>query len=348
MSSDKSESPTQFRLREQRKKGNIPQRKNATEAICVCSSVAILAFLAPRYSAATFALFDIAIMSPTHSFADGVIQSWRYGYVLACFTFAFSMASAGLSLISSMLFNRFNVAPSALSPNFDKLNPVKGFKRIISKATLYNTLRLTIYFAATAYLLYFFVVSNMHNAHYAMLYEIDAIFSYFLRMLWQIVAGILFILCSLAAFDWWIQSRLFLSQSKMSKDEVRREYKSQEGDPQIKSARKAIAQQDRHTPLAKEATHVIYSNELLVAIIFNETSGMPPFMVMRVRGSAVGAVKRRYKDLHIPTLYMPRLASDFFNMAQPGNFLLARSAKGMAEILTLLERNTQNETRSTS
>ncbi|MBC8719600.1 EscU/YscU/HrcU family type III secretion system export apparatus switch protein [Ochrobactrum sp. Marseille-Q0166] len=344
MSDDKTESPTQFRLREQRKKGNIPQRKNATEAICLLSSVAILAALAPHYSAATFVLFDIAMTSPTQSFTQGIIQSCRYVYPLAYFTLAFSVGSAGVTLLSTLLFNKFNVAPSALSPKFDKLNPVNGLKRIISKATLYNALRLTIYFGAIACLLYLFVVSNIHNAHYAMLYDVDAIFLYFLRLFRHIVIGILSILCTLAVLDWWIQSRLFLSQSKMSKDEVRREYKSQEGDPQIKSARKAIAQQDSHIPLAKEATHVIYSNELLVAIIFNETSGMPPFMVARVKGSAVGAVKHLYRNLRIPTLYMPRVANDFFNMAQPGKFLLARSAEGMSEILNSLERKVQNET----
>ncbi|OED49578.1 EscU/YscU/HrcU family type III secretion system export apparatus switch protein [Leisingera sp. S232] len=341
MSGEKTEEPTQKKLDDARKEGQLPQRKNVIEAVFLTVSILLLTGLAGRISEALLSILDNVLLAVQSGFDDGL------GYVLisikelASVFLIFLGAAFAFTLLFGLFLNKFNFAPKAMSPKFEKLNPVNGLKSLFSKNTLYNFGRILTYFIILSLLLYFTIRNNFTeviNASHCGAYCLTPLFLGYLKTL---VAIILVVLLILAAADFKVQNALFRKQNMMSKDDVKNEFKGQEGDPQVKGERKSIAMREANLPSLKEATHVIYGEQFMVAIMYYPGAETPPFMVAKARGGSIGKTLRRSRSYGLRLFNLPGVAKEFHKMAAPGSYLPARSAAGIHKVIKMEQaRNT--------
>lgn len=236
-------------------------------------------------------------------------------------------------LVFGMLLNKFVFAPKALSPKFERFNPVTQLKGIFSKATLYNFVRMTFLFGGMVSIFSALYLYNVDNALHASYCGSACLYHLFWSRIGILVAAIFLLLLVLAVVDYFVQSRMFLSQNKMSKEEIKREYKEQEGDPEIKAGRKSIALNDAVLPLLSDATHVVHSDQVLVAIIFYPASGQPPYLIFKSKGAGVPELRRKFQAMRIPIFHMPGAALELYRMGSPGQYLPARSLRAMEKML---------------
>lgn len=336
MSGEKTEKPTPRRLEDQRKEGQVPQRKNVVEAALLTYAVLALIGFSGPLSNALLNLSTVVFLSLDGDFDDARASSFTASMDVVWLMLAVSASISLFTLLVGMFLNKFLFAPKAVSIKFQKLNPVSQLKNIFSKATIYNFIRLLVYFSALSLLLYIIVVSSFEDSINASYCGGMCLYPLFLSRIRIAVTVILIVLVVLAIVDYLIQDRLFISQNKMTKDEVKREYKGQEGDPEIKARRKSIAMNDAAMPLPSDATHVVHSDQVLVAMIFYPTSGQRPFMVFKAKGPRVPSLCRQFRALKIPTVNLPGAALDLYRMAPPGQYLPARSARSIQKVMRMM------------
>ncbi len=340
MSEEKTEEPTQKKIDDARKKGQLPQRKNILEASILTLGVAYIASTWQIFAASLGGVFDVVLLGvhrglivAANDLFTAIQKALSYGLI-------FMLILAFFVLFLNLLLTKFNFAPEAMSPKFEKFNPVSGLKGLFSKSTFYNFVRMAIYFSCASLTLILMIQGNLGDVVDASACGLVCIANVFPPLMLKTVAIILLVLTLMAVADFKIQNAIFLSQTKMSKDEVKREHKGSEGDPMIKGARKRIAHEDSEMPTLKEVTHAVYSNSVIVAFIYEE--GRAPFVVMKSKGGGVPRLLQKVRSAGAACVNLPSVASDFDRTASVGNYMDARSAKGIALILDRLKKQAES------
>ncbi|RCS21567.1 hypothetical protein DUT91_23290 [Phyllobacterium salinisoli] len=335
MSSDKTEKPTSQKLRQQRRDGQIPSHKNTAEAGSIIFATGILFLMLPALSVTALSMATVAWDSINGTWLEALRKIVPAISKLALLFLMSVALMAIFSLLLELLLNKFNFSARKLTPKFEKFNPFNNVKQLFSLDSLVSLLIKIVYFCFSLINLYFSIYNNTRDVISASTCGMRCLVGLYVNFL-KINIGVFLLLClCIGAADYIIQKRLFLRRNKMTKDEVKREYKTHEGDPHIKSARKSIAITDAMLPGPQQATHVIYGEQCLVAVIYHVGKTMGPFVIGTAKGPSVVRMCALYKELGIPTIFLPSVALDFFRMAELGNFLPPRSAHGMKKILQM-------------
>lgn len=332
MSDEKTEQPTQRKLQQSREMGQVAQRKNVVEAATLVVGCLYVFATIPLFSKGLVDVLDLGLQDLDKSLyerrtdiQERFIASLTNGLVLTALLGIFC-------LIFHLIVNGFNFAPKSMSPKFEKFNPINGLKGIFSKATAYSFIRLLIYFSATTAIFFVVVKENMAQVIQASICGVSCVGDVFIYLFVLTTSLILLVLLLLAAFDFRIQDAIFKSQSKMTKDEVKREHKGSEGDPLIKSARRRLALSDANLPSLREITHAVYSSAYLVGVVYY--GGRPPYIVIRAKGDSVTRQVSRLRSARVKCINLPEVAREFYNLGQVGSYLPPKTIKSMEKLLS--------------
>lgn len=347
MSSDKTEQPTPHKLRELRREGQIPQRKNTLEAgNVIFSTIALVMTIQPL----ALVMLDIAGM--VWDSASGTLDEELRNLIpavekliLFCLLLISSMAL--FSLLFGLFLNRFNFSTKPLKINIQQMNISSNIKKLFSIERLNILFNLFLYLTYLIIAIYVAVYKNLDDLIRASLCGTICILYFYLHIINMEISGLIILFMCIGVIDYAIQRGLFLRRNKMDKQEIKREHKNQEGDPHIKGTRRSIAINDATQPGPQQATHAVYSEQSLVAIIYDAGKGLRPFVVAKINGEGVARMCTFYRARGIPTVCLPSVARDFFCMARLGNYLPPGSASGMAKIiqeLSLEDELQKNET----
>ena len=244
MSGEKTEQPTDKRLRDARKKGQVAKSQDLTSALMLISAVLVF-WLSGAMTAKTLLGAMQGGIENAGSFT-GVLTKERSMELLYQGVLDMGLALAPLFVFlfaGAILFNYIQIGSifgiEGLKPDFNKLNPAEGFKQKFLKARPYVELAKTllksgITFVVVAWVLYAEIPHLLMLSGQPISHTVAYTFSLILKIGFYV--GTLFL--GLAAGDFFLQRFLFKNQMKMSKQEVKQEYKESEGDPLIKWMRR--------------------------------------------------------------------------------------------------------------
>lgn len=223
-----------------------------------------------------------------------------------------------------------------LKPDFSRLNPAKGFKRIFSmrmlKEALKNVVKLAAYVIVTT-LLIWSLVSTPGRSQDGADGLAAAMSGGGMRLL------MLFILVALffAAIDQIIVRREFHKQMRMSRREVTRETKDREGEPRIKQKRKQL-----HAEFAKEGRSlgslpgsdllVVNPQHLAVALAYDPARMTAPTVTAKARNNYALAMKRQAFRLGIPIFEDKPLARSLYERCDTGKEVGPADYHGVAAL----------------
>ncbi|MES0864913.1 EscU/YscU/HrcU family type III secretion system export apparatus switch protein [Ruegeria sp. SCPT10] len=332
-SGEKTEQASEKKIRDARRQGQLPQRKNILEAILLVQVILSLLVFSEMILVEVQAIAVLAVKGTGQTFGDVIGAMAAPARKLTFLVSGILVVTFFTTLLFGLLLNKFNFSIASIAPKFEKFNPVSGLKNIFSKNTFYNFLRLTLLFLLISAASLFLITRNFRDVLEASFCGLACSSDLFLILLFKLVLSFLFLHVVFAALDYKIQNLVFLSQHKMTKDEVKREHKQAEGDPMLRSVRKSIANEDSQLPTIDEATHVVFGNMVLVAIIYYHGHNMLPFMVYKSKGANVANIRSLAKKKGILTVNNPSVASEFYKIGSVGKFMPAKSAKGMHIIL---------------
>jgi type III secretion protein U len=205
-----------------------------------------------------------------------------------------------------------NITFKPLELKFDAINPVNGFKRIFSLRSLLDLVKMVIKAVALLAVLYELTMMMMPvtaSLSYQPVMDVIAISWMVLCRFIAVAGGVMFVL---GAADFGLQYWFFIREHKMTKDEIKREYKESEGDPDIKSKRKQIAKDDANTPpptrVAAAQAVIVNPTHYAVAIRYvPEEHGLPRVIAKGVDADAL-AIRRYAEECGVPIVPSPALA----------------------------------------
>lgn len=324
MSQEKTEKPTEKRLRDARKKGQVSKSQDLTSALMLITAVVIF-WLSGTITAAVLLKAMQSGIETAGSFT-GVLTRERAFEILfqAALDFGLALAPLFIFMIAgAVIYNYVQVgsifAFEGVKPDFSKLNPAEGFKQKFLKSRPYIELGKTILkslitFVVVGWVLY----SEIPNIVNLSSQDINIIVSYTFGLILRIgfYVGLLFL--SLAVGDFFLQRFLFLNQMKMSKQEVKQEYKESEGDPLIKWLRRnmhrEILAQSSVAAVKTADVVVVNPTHVAVALKYDRANSSAPIVVAKGADLIAKQIREIAKKADVPMMRDVPLARALYEL----------------------------------
>ncbi len=348
MAEDRTEPATPRRRQEARKKGQVAKSQEIGTAFILLTSFSLMGLLGPhtydylkKYMVWTF---SPAVMLRYSELTDADI-----GYIL--FNTAIIMVKLLAPFILVILFvgvamNFLQVGVMAsfetIKPNFKKINPLSGFSRLFSMCAFTELIKSVAKISLIGYVAFsaiktslpqFVKMSEMGIEHSLALFAST--------VLWLGIkcALLMIVLC---LFDYVYQKYEFEKSIKMTKQEIKDEYKQREGDPlvrrRIREKQREIAM--RRMMAAVPHADVVITNpiELAVALQYVSEEMHAPKVVAKGGGVVAQRIKQIAKENNIPIIEDKPLAQSLFRLTDVGEYVPPQLFKAVAEILAYVYR----------
>ncbi len=345
---EKTEKPSAKKLQEARKEGNVPRSADLVAALSLLAVTVVLsntgamslARLQHRLSAGLSAL-DGWARTPVTPEALGVIVM-NDGATLGLIIAPVMIAAALVGLAGNLVQSGWVYAPNKLTPDFMRLSPVAGFRRLAPLQSGITLLKATISVVIVSSLLWSLGTEALaETPRLAWMSPSGAAaeaWRWIRRLLLQGGGALLALAAADMGWQWW----RYYQSLRMSKQDLRDEAKSSEGNPEIKArVRKAQREMTRKRMLAAVPTAtVVITNPTHFAVALHYQRGImsAPIVVAKGQDLVAQTIKKIAYDHSVPTVENVPLAQALYKGAEVGDAVPAELFGAVAEVLAYLVR----------
>lgn len=245
-SDEKTEKATPKKRRDQRKEGNVASSKDviAVASLIGCFYCLQLLFPAIYETLRDTMIFQITAVAEIDELSLGNLQMLGMKTVkdLAKCIFPLGVISLTIGVVATGIQTRFNVTTKPLKFKLSKLNPLKGIKNMFSAKQVVELLKAVIKIIILGVILYGILKDEI--VVIAQMMDIDPLSSsaYVLKEIVSMVLKVGMVFAAIAGFDYFYQRWSYEKNLKMTKEEVKEEFKQSEGDPKIKGKIRSLQQ----------------------------------------------------------------------------------------------------------
>lgn len=346
--SQRTEQPTQRRLDEAHRKGDIVKSAELSTAILLGGGLLTLALFG-AVSAQRFAAdFRIFLESPADMVIDpgtasALLQHSAYGL------FAVVAPALGFMIFASLAGHLVQHRPvfsaARLKPDLSKLSPMKGFKRIFGLDGLLNFVKgiAKIFLVGGACI--WAVWPELYRIESALDLSPTGVVTLALALIFKAVLAGLAVIAVIAVLDYVYQSQRFMARHRMSRQELRDEIKQSEGDPQIKARIRQIRlERSRKRMIAAipEAT-VVITNPTHYAVALKYESGKmgAPVCVAKGVDHLALTIRMVAEEHDVPVVENPPLARALYATVEVDDEIPAEHYKAVAQVIGYVMRLAQ-------
>jgi flagellar biosynthetic protein FlhB len=235
---DKTEKATPKKRRDQRKEGNVATSKDVIAVVSLVGCFYCLRMLFPMIyeTVRNMFVFQITSIENITELSLGNLQQIGMRTVVAIAKCVFPFASIAMlfGILATGVQTRFLFTMKPTKFNLSKLNPLKGIKNLFSGKNLVELLKSALKIVVLGVII--FQLLRGEIVVIAQMIDMDPIASseYTLQAVIRLILRIGMVFAAIAGFDFFYQRWSYEKKIKMSKQEVKEEYKQMEGDPQIK------------------------------------------------------------------------------------------------------------------
>ncbi len=260
-----------------------------------------------------------------------VLPFFAFGFVI---TFLVSLVQVG-----------WKVSSKPMQPKLSKFNPINGFKRILSKDSLFELLKSVLKIGVIIYVAYTSVRDHLNDLF--ILYDITLNQAVALVGTLIIDAGlkIAFVYLVVGIADYIYQKHKFNEEMKMTKQEVKDEFKNTEGDPQIKGRQRRKMQEVSQKRMMQDVpkADVVITNptHLAVALKYDAGQGTAPVVLAKGEDFLAQKIKELAREHHIDIVEDKPLARMLYHNVEIGAEIPPELYQAVAEVLAMIYRNKQ-------
>ena len=343
-SGEKTELPTEKKLRDARQKGQVCTSKDIV-------STAILVVLFGVLGWMGVALTDDVSMLLSYigqRLSGDPFEATRQAIGLTALivfkhSFLFVAVAALIGIVANAAQIGFLFTFEPIVPKLEKLNPVEGAKKIFSMKNLFEFLKNVLKVVFLGYLIYKIVRASVPELLTMCYGTVDDIFPSLKLMLKRLAAYTAFGYIVIAVVDRLFQGRNFTKQMMMTKDEVKREYKEMEGSQEIKQAQRQFRDEILNGPDPRQAvarSNVVVTNPTHLAVGIRYRAEEAPLPRICALGSGPTAKIMRETALAegIPVVEDRPLARALYASGKLEDFIPEPLIEPVAEVLKWAKR----------
>lgn len=237
---------------------------------------------------------------------------------------------------------KFKLSAKPLELKFDKFNPVKGMKKIISARSIIEMLKGLAKAGLLMFMLYRFIMNEQAEFMSIMLFPMEVGASHMMTKIWGLGVRMALVLLLIGFIDYGYQKWSFEKSIRMSKQDIKDEHKQSEGDPMIKSKirqkQRELARSRMMSDVPKADVVVTNPTHVAVAIQYDANTMQAPvvlakgvdFIAMKIRGIA--------EEHKIPIVEDPPLARLLLAEVEIGESIPQEMYRAVAEVLAFVYR----------
>lgn len=335
---EKTEQPTEKKIKDSAKKGQSFKSKDSVAALVLVISAYVI-------TGAT-SLFEIGglmrkiLLSPQNIHADALVSEFITIFfkivlpvLLACF-----LSGAIISLLQS----RFRLASEAIKIDFSKLNPISGIKKIFSLNALKELIKAFLYLIVFSVSAAVFFIVWRHDIFLLYRGTINGMIYHWVELCVTFVEVFLGVALLIIVVDVITEFFLFIKGLKMEKQEVKKEYKDNEGDPHLKSARKGLHQEilsEEVKSNVRNSTFVMANPTHIAMLIYYDDNIAPlPFLLHKSRGLQAKLIIKYAEQQGVPVVRDIPLARKIWRYYPKDSFIDEHCFKDVMQIINWLIR----------
>jgi len=342
---DRTEEPTGKRISEARKKGQVAQSRELNAAVVLLIGGILLggpgaSLLAKMTELLVRSLIDLPTSIPNliwlrqMLFMDAITILPYLGLIVV------GLLITGVAV--TLAQTGFLWASEKLGFDFDRVNPIKGFKRLLSLNGFVELLRALLKVALVGWVAYRFLLNHVFSLIGMGQVDMNTALQNWAAMALALISQVAMAYMVLAVIDYGYQRWQNKKSLKMSKEEIKDEYKQTEGNPLIKSAirskQRRIAMRRMMAKVPKADVVITNPTHLAIAIQYKPAEMNAPVVLAKGAYRIAERIVAVAREYDLPVIQNIPLARGLYRIVEideeiPPDFYVA-----MAEILAYVYR----------
>ncbi|WP_435954709.1 flagellar biosynthesis protein FlhB [Dryocola sp. BD626] len=338
-SSEKTEKPSAQKRRKAREDGQIPRSKDMALAASLLAAFFVLVNSFPWYLE-----FIREGFITVHQYAQNIndpdiLGQFLQHNLLILLKFALTLVPMPLAaLAASLVPGGWLFVPKRILPDFSKLNPISGFGKLFSSDHVTDTGKMILKSIVVLIVLWCTLHNNfglflgLQERHF------NAAVTSGLSLYRSVMMNFVMLFVLFALFDIPIAKHMFTKGLKMTKQEVKEEYKNQEGSPELKAKvrrlqrQMAMGQIRRVVPKAD----VVITNptHFAVALQYDRSRAPAPYVVAKGADEVALYIREVAKEHGIEIVEFPKLARSVYYTTQINQQIPFQLFRAIAHVLT--------------
>ena len=325
---EKTEEPTARKLEKAAEEGQVLTSKE----MFVFTGILVmfgLVYIIPYYAQILLSYWSMFfnwsdIVNDKKSILDILFYALRFFVIVIVFI---SIPMFLIVLLTQIAVGGINFAPKAMQFKGNKINPIEGFKRMFSQKSLAELvkaiLKVLLLFGLTAVVVYDRLDDMIQLTERELSQAVVVMGQAFPQLLFVLLIG----LAIIAAIDYFWQRHIFIQGLRMTKQEIKDEFKQTEGSPEVKAkirrkqmeASANAAKQASALNDVKDATAVITNpTHFAIALKYEVGSKGAPTILALGKGAMAKAIMERAEQANITLFRSPLLARALFFTGEIG------------------------------
>jgi len=346
---EKTEEPTAKKRQELKEKGEVSKSKELSSVtVLLAALISLSLFGSFMYNHIQIIMKGAFSFPSIHDFNIPVFLKFAQniiGRVIILLSPLFA-AIFITAILSNVMQVGFIVSGESITPKLSKIDPIKGFGRLVSKQALMEFIKSLLKLTIVGGVAFLTIKGEMKNFAHLGDMEINSIFVYILKIFFKI-----FIRCSLAMIilviiDYAFQRWDFENRIKMTKQEVKDEFKKSEGDPLIKSRIRSIQMEMARKRMMRDVPEadVVITNptHLAIALKYDSSAMNAPKVIAKGSRKIAQKIKDVASEHGIPILENKELARNLYPLVEVGQEIPPAFYQTVAEVLAYIYRLKSN------
>ncbi|GKX55769.1 flagellar biosynthesis protein FlhB [Leminorella grimontii] len=338
-SEEKSEKPSAQKLRKAREEGQVARSKDVSLAAGLFAAYLVLSTSFPWYCD-----FIREGFITVHQFAqqvgdDAIIGQFLLHNLLVLSKFILTLLPIPLAAsAASLVPGGWIVVPKKILPDFGKINPLKGFGKLFSKEHTVETGKMALKAIIVLVMLGLSLRSNFHSFLNLQNHFFYQAVTTGLSLYAGIMLNFIILFAFFALLDAPLAKFMFTRGLKMTKQEVKEEYKNQEGKPEVKAKIRRLQRQMAMGQIRKVVPSadvvIVNPTHFAVALRYDQSRAAAPFVVAKGTDEIALFIRQVAKESGIEVVEFPKLARAVYYTTRINQQIPFQLYRAIAHVLT--------------
>lgn len=341
---ERSEEATPQRREDFRKRGQVAQTKELSAVFLLFSSLLMIWLLGRFFLTELYDLFQVVFGEGVHTVHAN--SDWIPFASFAAQKVFVLVAPVGalmwlISFASTAVQVGFLYNEEALTFKPERLDPIQGLQKVFSMKALMEGLKAVFKLTIILGIAYLVLKDQVYELPLLMNYTVGQLFVYLGELLLRLLAAVGFFMVVLAGADYLFQRWDLEKQMKMTKQEVKEEVKSREGDPMVKARIKKVQREVATRRMMEDVpkADVIVTNPTHIAVALQYNEGLvAPKVIAKGAESVAERIKAMAREHSIPIVENKPLARTIFKTLKIGQVIPRELYTAVAEVLSYVYR----------
>ncbi|WP_375766653.1 type III secretion system export apparatus subunit SctU [Archangium gephyra] len=309
MSDEKTEEPTQKKLDDARKKGQVWKSKDLTAVLGFVVGLGVVNATWSNVEQRVTELFHFSFDHIAHpegiQAATGQLMTMGLNTVLMLtLPVVAAVAIIGGLVEFLQVGSLFTLDP--VMPKLEKLNPIEGLKNLFTKKQIIEILKNLTKISIAAYVTFGVIRDSMPLVVETVRRDTPTILAIMGELTYRVAVRVGMVFFLFGIFDVWWQRKSYMKDQMMSKEDVKKEYKESEGDPHNKAKRKEMAHElleGAQMEAVKDADVIVTNpDHVAVALKYDKDGDVAPKVLAKGLDFKAERIKALARDSDVPTL----------------------------------------------